>query len=695
MRGFAGSLSRSLIYPYLVLQHKPVDIVSLAGATLHQLGGGRRKRDLKRAFAIVETTGMTRLLVAGNDTEYFAWVQELQKAIDSHTTSEQAVPGKDEAGDIFDDKSLHDASDHSASDRSPMDQARIDYSSVHSVDDTAKSTTSVEPSVVEASAAEEAYTDESTPLTTETTTESTQGRAGSPFSTAASTTISAEEANDDADTQNRRGQLRSKFAGVSSVTKRGLGSAFQAAKQKSRQVAEKSREVAERRRQRTICEEEGSFGVSTLATSSPTPADETLDTSERQTDDIVADDATSVVATWECSVCTFLSLTEGAICQMCGTARDQESAAAAVTESEGGNSDYVAHDDIVHKVLASDTGGSVISDFAEDADIDSQSPRRGMRDRLGAAVNSVRRGKELQEGGAAKKGGRFSLRRRGPSGRQENGNVAQGAPEAIRLKNVMVTGPLASSSHPFGDIAGSGYDLPLKKLKGSWFVRVSVAEQKDSNTSEGIGVKKKPALSAPLDSAGSTHESEASSTPPQSEKRDGIHRAPETAEVQAVSLSDPPLVSNADSEADSVEPDYLEGQSREVFHIRVFKHDGETIHGLPVAESDKTLSAILALHIALSESVAQLPLSSSDTGSISGRYAGERMSESLAGILGLSTLDTVRITGRLLGGLLQNSAAPIVSKASMNYHGELSNGLKCDMSIKIIAHLCTPFLQPR
>jgi len=59
----------------------PLDIVCLQGASLHVLTGGRRMSDARHGFAIVEKTRKARLFIALNTKEYEFWVKELNFAI--------------------------------------------------------------------------------------------------------------------------------------------------------------------------------------------------------------------------------------------------------------------------------------------------------------------------------------------------------------------------------------------------------------------------------------------------------------------------------------------------------------------------------------------------------------------------------------------------------------------------------------
>jgi len=67
---------------------RPVDVVCLQGARLMSLAGGRRKRDIKFGFSICENSGTVRFFLLPNGPEFETWIKELQKAIDTYTTTE-------------------------------------------------------------------------------------------------------------------------------------------------------------------------------------------------------------------------------------------------------------------------------------------------------------------------------------------------------------------------------------------------------------------------------------------------------------------------------------------------------------------------------------------------------------------------------------------------------------------------------
>jgi hypothetical protein len=60
-------------------QSKPMDIAFLDGAHLLPLAGGRRKRDAKWGFSIVESSGVARFFLAENGPDFELWIRSINK----------------------------------------------------------------------------------------------------------------------------------------------------------------------------------------------------------------------------------------------------------------------------------------------------------------------------------------------------------------------------------------------------------------------------------------------------------------------------------------------------------------------------------------------------------------------------------------------------------------------------------------
>lgn len=64
----------------LMFQSKPMDIVFLKGASLFPLAGGRRKRDVKLGFSIIESGGVVRFFFAESAPEFERWILDIDEA---------------------------------------------------------------------------------------------------------------------------------------------------------------------------------------------------------------------------------------------------------------------------------------------------------------------------------------------------------------------------------------------------------------------------------------------------------------------------------------------------------------------------------------------------------------------------------------------------------------------------------------
>jgi hypothetical protein len=53
----------------------------LEGASLREIDGGNSKRDLRRAFALIENSGTVHFLIAGSESEFGVWVESIERAI--------------------------------------------------------------------------------------------------------------------------------------------------------------------------------------------------------------------------------------------------------------------------------------------------------------------------------------------------------------------------------------------------------------------------------------------------------------------------------------------------------------------------------------------------------------------------------------------------------------------------------------
>lgn len=656
---------------------------------------------------------MTRFVVAGSDAEYSMWVRGLQKAISSYSASAVATLqpdlGTNEAGESVASDGLSQSSRHgqplgrslsrAAQVAKAAGQAVVGRSRrKQEIADGLTDGSTISSSAVAVSTQEHASlpsvnttVDVSTPSIPENATGPTPERSEP---TPPVSMPSTEETSEQIDVPNRRLQIRSKFAGVGQGTKSRFGSALQAAKQKGRAVADKGREVAERRRQRAIDDVD------------EPPIASTLEPPQRAGDSNIqgSADTGDQSSLWACLSCTFVNPVEKASCQMCGIVRDQgattkatlpaqsqavvpdatetpddsnETDSTIIKEISFGNprEDYPQNED-----SRGDGDGSIVSDFADDLDPEGHGPRRGMRERMGAAVRSVRQGKDDQNG-VPRNSGRFSLRRRGISTPQDNANgKAPGGPAPIKLRDVVIKGLLDSPTNPFGDISSSPSDLPLKRLEGAWFVQVTTGNSDEAaDAREAIEAKQTMISLQSSDAVVAANQTNDAS--PEDHRESGESNTTEqitatstlsSAAVTEISDPDLPVDTRTSQYVDGEQSGAFEQKNRLSFRIKVFQHTAETMRNRPAAEVETTLYEILHLHTELSESIARIPFGSSSADNDPGRSSTGMMSESLATALGLTALDTVRITGRLLGGLLENLTREPDSEASLIYHGTLN-----------------------
>jgi len=738
-------LRKSLLIAYAGPgRSKPIDIVALQGASLRQLAGGPRKRDLKRAFALVDRTGMARLVVASSDSEYFIWVRELQRAIDVSTPSDITGPTEDARAAMHNDESFD-----SHGGRTGLD------SSIHSSTDGLSQSSghgrplgrSLSKAVQAAKATKQAVVDRSIRRKEirEKGSETIEPGPETPTSQTATSTVaasgitiaSAEEpvmirrqseattneplVQSDGSTPNKRLQLRNRFAGVSQATKSRFGSALQAAKQKGK-------EVAERRKQR-MGEEEVHIHPTNRMPLDTTPS-ALSEPMLAKGDHLLAPETFSNAvggSSWSCPACTFINPTQASICQICDKPKEQGSATspyevqvhdAAVSRqaldtrkiscpdeanlgerrSEARSMEESGEED------NEDGGDSYISDMADDFDPNDVGQSRRMRERLGAAVRSVRRGGESL-GGSSRSSGRFSLRRRNASIREELADDSiRGAPSSMKLRNVMTVGPLVPLIHPFGEGYPQNLDMPLKRLEGSWYVRVEVessakATQVETAVSDllrssidpGAPNQNENCVAQPQELTGSLPIADPSSAgrtneaieQKMSEENVGVS---EEAESTALPNGGPAMEGslgqvvspNAQDEtseatAESATNDHTTGlepaipKPEESFLIQIFRQLGDEVAKKPVGEIFRKLDDILALHTSLSESVSSVPCAASLQ--IPERTSTGSMTESLVRVLGLTAIDTVRITGNLLGGLLASVTNHSVH-SSLEHHGK-------------------------
>lgn len=658
----------------------------MVGASLRELSGGQRKRDLKRAFAIVEHTGTVHFVIVGNDAEYITWVLGIQLAIRLYSSKK---PESSSIGVVQRTSSL-DSSSHSKRNGAPSDDANRLQSSNHgrplgrSIARVVQAAKAKGQAVAvrgmrgpESKDTVQTLDDEASVngSITDAISNSTRERNKDAVSTGGAAHLG---------TDPRRQQIRIRFAGVGQATKSRFGSALSAARQKGK-------EVAQRRRS-------GTDGVSCEASTAPSSITEDANT-------------LSTKETWACSSCTFINTGDGMKCQVCESERskgdcyeeDQTHMAesqncqqlqvatlegelaieAKVDETEEVAFENALSGDQNERGMSSfaedeersrdrdDVEGlsvgdqSVTSDLMDDEDFDEPERRIGMKQRLGAAV---RRARTVTSDSQKFLAGRHSAR-------QETSEVTPlGSPNAVKLQKVLLSGPLQTPVHPFGEGGTEIPGVPLKKFEGLMSVRVgihSTVERENCNTKMRDPKISGTAVGSPLQFT-SGNEMGAESTMAH-ETSCEICDVEKTDEVEDRSgISDAGSSENDGMmELPFADPRPKSSENLEiVFRIQVFQHECDDATS-SIADLLKKLPDIVALHTSLSESVARVPSYLFDSELDIGRTSMARMNENLSHVLGLTPLDSMRLTGKLLGGLLDVSQRAN-SNALMhsNYYGK-------------------------
>jgi len=670
-----------LIDPFasFLLQYDIVEVVHLKGASLRELSGGQRKRDLKRAFGIVESNKTVHFVITVSDADYITWVQKIRQAIRFYSSdggpdgSEEDIKAAATGRSEF--EAALDVSAHSRSRTSPnVDQlqtsnhgrplGRSISKAVAKVK--GKKSESVQVENQEASVAL-SIGDESCPNTLEDQ-QPDPDMADFP----------------DNQSRNRRQQLRTRFAGVGQATKKGLGSAGQATKNRfgaALQVAkEKGKVAVEKRRQRSLVESNDDFAA--------------------MKDSMNAGESSeSEVDSWTCSSCTFLNPRADTKCQICESTRPPEHAAEKGVHLEKDPSSLEAIDEVgddqnnagvedVHVGLeqksrqAEEVGQADVNDGSENRSVDdnlsisgrSESnvgddrsvnsdlmddegsergrPRRGMKQRLGAVVRRARTGRP----------DRRSLR--GPQG------SSAGAPASVKLRNVELGGPLLTPEHPFGESGDGIPDMPLKRLEGLWSVAVKMEirtnEEKTKSTKPVHSSGERTSANGTVGVSDDLGEDFPTPAVVIGQERDAVTEAAmgeNGGEFSDAGQQTAPPVEDTVDVNEVIE---------KTFRIEVFQHHGDS-ETKTVATIVRKMPEVASLHTSLSEAVSRVPFYMYDEDEDSERST-VAMNESVAKSLGLSTIDAVRLTGKLLGGLFAISLSSSGDLAERcNYQGKFTH----------------------
>lgn len=578
---------------------------------MKELAGGKRKRDLKRAFALVDRAGTVNCLIAASDREYLNWVSYLREAIAVYSSKGPNKEGL--TSELPENDSTYQQTTGYDIDRSA--HGRPFGKSISRAIRVAKASGRV------AKATGRAVVE--------------RGRRRSEDDIDTVSVESSEETegtnqNDEAFTRGR--QLRNRFAGVGQATKSRFGSAIQAAKEKGKKVAEKGKVAAQKRRAGRL--------------------DRSYEEAPETDSELNHDDAGNSTIT--CSRCTFLNAAGAVICSMCQSPL--------LEESPGDESlitlkiDSTTADDVLQKspfdesvVVDDDIAGTQSEELGEIAE--NEMPRTRMRERLGNAVRNVRRGESSSgenDTSAPGDSSRHSLnlRLRNSMDRIEKTDTSQvHVGGAVKFRNISVAGPLPLSVDPF-NLPFERAEIPLKQLHGCWYTKVAV-----SKTNQAINSSIQTHVIAGLDSP-STVEELTADTSGQIENVASSELADESSSLHERENSGATYAVQMKSSQDypkKTVPSYIfEIQVHQLVGNESGRRSGST------KEITKTVPDMLALHSVMSECVGLLASAPKVPIEKAQVLTGD-MDNSAAAMLGLGAFETVRFTGGLLRSLVESA----------------------------------------
>lgn len=697
---------------------------------------------MKRSFAIVESTGVVHLVIAGSDHEYYKWVRELKLA--TGVTEESTSP--EEADDSIDSCSSV-CSDSESKVLSATNHGRAVGRSLTRAVQAAKATGQA---VIELSRRNQTYENAlkdgersqchanltGINLDDASTKNAEQVVSTSSEQSKPDTTQSLED--DSVHSPNRRQLLRSKFVGVSQVTKNRFGSALQAAKERGLNVANSTRfRIAQN----------NSLG------------------SEQQphfpgggSGEIIDDDSGV-----SCPACTFINKHSAKACEICNTSLQNllrvssskevdyrmeflsQPKPARVLEAEEGQTvsfepasvddlrgneslgtRLSKEDDMARREFSDQMEGQI-----ERVEV---TPRKGMKERLGAAVRSVRVAGFAWDG-LPDQSGMVNSRLGADQNLESLGTLNYGVPEKTRLRDVMLGGHVVDPSYPILRRETEAPPVVLKRLKGCLITRVSNVFFEVANfdavvesppSSQGADILPSSPSSAPLPKKSTEDDQE----PISRSIKSGPTESSSSVEEPKLPWSLPVEMNSGSSELSTVSVNLTNasnilanlqakqrnpaqpeqgmqaevaftrcadfksaGRSQIEASFRIQVYDGNSLRhetGLEAkTEVTKTLTEILVFHTQLSESIVTVANAAVDY-SFEGRNGDLEMNMNHAQGLELSTLEIVRISGKILEGLLQHRPAGNAD-AFQKHCGECKC---CEMRIgRIVSHLF--WLQPK
>lgn len=398
----------------------------LEGAALHEVSGGSRKHDLKRAFALVENTGMIYIFVAGCDDEYITWVNSIANAISAHS-----VPSN----------SPHDESFLvSKSDSTNVEKRQLSRSIAKVVQATKIKGQEIARNVKQSGLMQNGDYVHGRTISTNTMPGT---KIPDPLPNSGGAIGVAPRMN----------LIRNRIAGVSHVTKGRIGSSLSAAKKKGQEAI-----------QRRI-----------LSTS--TTASESIDSSSADGVEFFPDDSSS--ETWKCRICLSFNMNDREICNTCQCVRsdsqiiDKAGAVSNISSldqseeldgvgnfpSTTSNEDSRRQDGNESR-LDVDIHSDDVSDFLDDEEFKSQS---GIKQRFSAVVQRAK---------IATSGRQMFGRQTTPQDSQHD--PVTGTAHGQKVCNIELNGPLRVHKYPFGAGRNQYQHSPMQKIDGTLVITVEV-----------------------------------------------------------------------------------------------------------------------------------------------------------------------------------------------------------------------------
>lgn len=397
----------------------------LEGAALHEVSGGSRKHDLKRAFALVENTGTIYIFIAGCDDEYITWVNSIANAISAHSVRSNSP---------YDESFLIPKSDSTN-----VEKGQLSRSIAKVVQATKIKGQEIARTVKQSSLIQNGDYVHGRTISTNTM-PGTKIPDPLPYNGGAIGVAP------------RMNLIRNRIAGVSHVTKGRIGSSLSAAKKKGQEAI-----------QRRI-----------LSTS--TTASESIDSSSADGVEFFPDESTS--ETWKCRICLSFNMNDRETCNTCQCVRsdsqiiDKTGAVSNIfslgqsEELDGvGNfpsatsKEDARRQDCNESILDVDIHSDDVSDFLGE-EFKSQS---GIKQRFSAVVQRAK---------IATSGRQMFARQATPQDSQHD--PVTGTLHGQKVCNVELNGPLRVHKYPFGAWRNQYQHSPMQKIDGTWVIAVEV-----------------------------------------------------------------------------------------------------------------------------------------------------------------------------------------------------------------------------